>query len=87
MSLSAGLFERAEAIARQLAELYPEADDAMILALDLLPHAPGAEALITQRLAQPGRNALRQAYARALVRMQRAADAAREYRELTQRDP
>ncbi len=88
LSLSAGLFERAEAIARQLAELYPEADDAMILALDLLPHAPGAEALITQRLAaQPGRNALRQAYARALVRMQRAADAAREYRELTQRDP
>jgi tetratricopeptide (TPR) repeat protein len=88
LSLSAGLFERAEAIARQLAELYPEADDAMILALDLLPHAPGAEALITQRLAaQPGRNALRQAYARALVRMQRAADAAREFRELTQRDP
>ncbi|MDP0971393.1 tetratricopeptide repeat protein, partial [Klebsiella pneumoniae] len=63
-------------------------DDAMQLAVDLLPVEPKAEALISARLQQnPGQHALRQAYARALIQSQRPAEAAREFRLLTEATP
>ncbi|HEY8878309.1 MAG TPA: tetratricopeptide repeat protein [Roseateles sp.] len=88
LSINAGQNDRALALTRELHEALPEGDDAMQLAVDLLPAEPQAEDLITQRLKQrPDQHALRQAYARALIQGQRPADAAREFRLLTEATP
>ncbi|MDR7272552.1 tetratricopeptide (TPR) repeat protein [Pelomonas saccharophila] len=88
LSINAGQNARALALARELNQLEPEGDDAMQLAVDLMPSEPKAEALITERLQQkPEQHALRQAYARALILGQRPADAAREFRALTEATP
>ena len=88
LAQAAGESARALALTRELAVALPDGDDAMQLALDLLPAQPAAESLITDRLAQkPDQPALRQAYARALARAQRPADAAREFRSLTEQTP
>ncbi len=88
LAINAGQNARALALARELNQLEPEADDAMQLAVDLMPAEPKAEALITERLQQkPEQHALRQAYARALILNQRPAEAAREFRLLTEATP
>ncbi|RZJ07818.1 MAG: tetratricopeptide repeat protein, partial [Rubrivivax sp.] len=88
LALNAGENARALDLTRQLHEAAPEGDDAMQLAVDLMPTEPKAEALVAERLkARPDQHALRQAYARTLVKMQRPAEAAREFRMLTEATP
>ncbi|MDN3922383.1 tetratricopeptide repeat protein [Roseateles violae] len=88
LALQAGETAQALELTRELAQAAPELDDAMQLALELMPTRPEAEALITARLqAQPQNNALRLAYGRALARAQRAAEAAREFRTVTETSP
>ncbi|MET0519216.1 MAG: tetratricopeptide repeat protein [Burkholderiaceae bacterium] len=84
----AGDNERALGLTRELAQAAPDTDEPMQLALDLLPSTPAAEALITAELqAKPGNSQLRLAYGRALARAQRAGDAAREFRKVTELSP
>lgn len=88
LAVNAGENARALALTRELHRALPEGDDAMQLAVDLLPVEPQAEALISERLQQrPDQHALRQAYGRALIKAQRPADAAREFRLLTEVTP
>ena len=88
LSINAGENARALALTRELNAALPDSDDAMQLAVDLLPAEPQAESLITERLKlKPDQPALRQAYARALVQAQRPVDAAREFRVLTTTSP
>ncbi|HEY0957171.1 MAG TPA: tetratricopeptide repeat protein [Roseateles sp.] len=88
LALNAGENARALALTRELSQALPDGDDAMQLAVDLLPAEPQAEGLIVERLTRkPDQHALRQAYARALVKAQRPADAAREFRTLTEVTP
>ncbi|NCT82938.1 MAG: tetratricopeptide repeat protein [Comamonadaceae bacterium] len=88
LSLNAGENARALALTRELHQALPDGDDAMQLAIDLMPAEPQAESLITERLQQkPDQHALRQAYGRALIQAQRPADAAREFRVLTVATP
>jgi tetratricopeptide (TPR) repeat protein len=88
LALNAGDSARALALTRELAAALPDGDDAMQLAVDLMPAQPQAEGLITERLHQhPEQHALRQAYGRALIKAQRTAEAAREFRLLTEATP
>lgn len=88
LALKAGDHARALALTRELNTALPDGDDAMQLAVDLLPTEPEAESLITTRLQQkPDQHALRQAYGRALIQAQRPVEAAREFRILTQTTP
>ncbi|HEY1132848.1 MAG TPA: tetratricopeptide repeat protein [Roseateles sp.] len=88
LSLNAGDNARALTLTRELSQVLPDSDDAMQLAVDLLPAEPQAESLITERLQRkPDQHALRQAYGRALIQAQRPADAAREFRLLTETTP
>ena len=88
LNIAAGDTARAFSLNKDLAAEYPDADDAMQLALELMATRPEAESLIKARLAkQPGNQALRLAYGQALVRAQRAADAAKEFRTVTQAAP
>jgi tetratricopeptide (TPR) repeat protein len=87
LAINAGENARALTLTRELEQALPDGDDAMQLAVDLMPE-PQAEALIAARLQQkPDQHALRQAYGRALVKAQRPADAAREFRLLTEATP
>jgi len=88
LAIVAGENARALKLTRELSAALPEGDDAMQLALDLLPAEPQAESLITARLQQkPDQHALRQAYGRALIKAQRTVDAQREFRTLTEATP
>ena len=88
LAINAGENTRALALTRELATALPDGDDAMQLALDLMPTEPQAETLVTARLQQqPQLHALRQAYGRALLKAQRPAEAAREFRLLTVATP
>lgn len=88
LSINAGQNARALALTRELHQALPEGDDAMQLAVDLMPAEPQAEGLIAERLKEkPEQHALRQAYARALIQSQRPAEAAREFRVLTETTP
>ncbi|MFG6468529.1 tetratricopeptide repeat protein [Roseateles sp. BYS87W] len=88
LALNAGQNARAWTLTQELHQLAPEGDDALQLAIDLLPTEPQAEALIAERLQQqPDRHGLRQAYGRALLQAQRPVEAAREFRTLTQTTP
>ena len=88
LNLAAGDSQRALALTEEIAAFAPEADEAMQLALDLLPQAAQAEALITRRLQlKPDNLALQLAYGRALARAQRPAEAAREFRAITIASP
>ncbi len=88
LSLNAGDNARALTLTRELSQALPDSDDAMQLAVDLMPAEPQAESLITERLQRkPDQHALRQAYGRALIQAQRPADAAREFRQLTETTP
>jgi tetratricopeptide (TPR) repeat protein len=87
-AINAGENARALALTRELDQALPDSDDTMQLAIDLLPAEPQAESLITTRLQQkPDQHALRQAYGRTLVKAQRPADAARQFRLLTEATP
>lgn len=73
---------------RAAAKDFPDREEPLLMALELLPRRPEAESLITAELqAKPDKQALRLAYARALARAQRPGDAAREFRILTQESP
>ncbi len=88
LAVNAGDNARALTLTRELNQALPDNDDAMQLAVDLMPTEPQAEALITERLkAKPDQHAVRQAYARALVKAQRPLEAAREFRLLTEATP
>ncbi|MFT7771709.1 tetratricopeptide repeat protein [Roseateles sp.] len=88
LAINAGESARALALTRELSQALPDGDDAMQLAVDLMPTEPQAEGLITERLQRkPDQHALRQAYGRALIQAQRPADAAREFRQLTVATP
>lgn len=88
LSINAGENARALALTRELNQLAPDGDDAMQLAVDLMAAEPQAESLISARLQQkPEQHALRQAYGRALIQAQRPAEAAREFRLLTEATP
>lgn len=88
MALSADENDKALALTRTAAKEFPQADEPLLLALDLMPARAEAENLITERLlAQPNHHALRLAYGRTLARAQRAADAAREFRIVTLATP
>ncbi len=88
LSLAAGDSKRTLALTQEVISLAPASDDAMQLALELLPLEPQAEVLIgTQLQAQPDNVGLRLAYGRALARAQRPAEAAREFRAITQASP
>ena len=88
LAQAAGDTATALKISRELAETNPQLEDAMQLALDLMPSQPEAEALITARLkAQPANYALRQAYGRALVRAQRPEDAVQQFRAVVEAAP
>ncbi len=88
LNLAAGDTARALTLTRALHEAVPDGDDAMQLAVELLPTQPDAEDLIASRLQQkPEQQALRQAYARALLQARRSGDAAREFRTLTAQTP
>lgn len=88
LAINAGDNARALGLTRDLAEAMPEGDDAALLAIELLHSEPQAESVIAERLArQPDQPALRQAYGRALLKAQRPAEAAREFRQLTQATP
>lgn len=88
LALSAGDGAEALSLTQAVASAAPETDDAMLLALELMPTQPAAEALVTSRLqAQPDNFALRVAYGRALARAQRVADAVREFSTVTKAQP
>ena len=88
LALNAGDNARALALTRELHQAVPDNDDAMQLAIELMPAEPQAESLITERLQQkPGQHALRQAYGRALIQAQRPAEAAQQFRLLTEAAP
>jgi len=88
LAINAGENARALTLTRELQKALPDGDDAMQLAIDLMPAEPQAEALVVERLkARPDQHGLRQAYARALVKAQRPAEAAREFRLLTEATP
>ncbi|MCY4747014.1 tetratricopeptide repeat protein [Pelomonas sp. UHG3] len=88
LAVNAGENGRALTLIHELDKALPDGDDAMQLAVDLMPSEPQAESFITARLARkPDQHALRQAYARTLLKVQRNADAAREFRLLTEATP
>jgi len=88
LAQAAGDTATALKITRELAESSPQLDDAMQLALDLMPSQPEAEALVGARLkAQPANHALRLAYGRALVRAQRPEDATRQFGAVVEAAP
>lgn len=88
LALSADEADKALAQTRAAAKDFPAADEVLLMALDLMPQRPEVESLITARLQQqPDLHALRVAYGRTLAGMQRAADAAREFRIVTQAAP
>lgn len=87
-ALNAGDNDLAVSLVRELVLAYPQADEPLLLALDVMPVRAEVEELITARLqARPEHHSLRMAYARTLARSQRAADAAREFRTVTTSAP
>lgn len=88
LAKNADRYETALIHVRAAAKDFPEREEPLLMALELLPRRPEAEALVTAELqAKPDKQALRLAYARALARAQRPGDAAREFRVLTQESP
>jgi len=84
----AGEVEDAMTLTRSAASEFADAEEPLILALDLMGQRAEAETLIKSALqAKPDNHGLRQAYGRALARAQRPADAAREFRLLTEQMP
>lgn len=88
LALNAGDSRLALTMARESGSDFPDADEPLLLALDVMPGLAEAENLVTARLQnQPQQHALRMAYGRTLARMQRSGDAAREFRSVTEAAP
>lgn len=86
--LAAGLPVQALGLARAAQTDDAAAPGPVLLALDLLPGTPDAEALVTTYLARAeAEPALRLAYVRTLTQSQRYADASRQLERLTQDRP
>jgi len=86
--LQAGDTERALTLVRQAHELDVAAVGPVLAALDLMPRAAAAEALVRSYLRTPqAEPAVRLAYARALVQAQRLGDAVAELELVTQQQP
>ena len=86
--LAAGEPSKALGLAQRAAAAEPSDDGPALLALEMLPATPEAEAVVTSRLAAPPANpALRMLYVRTLAGSQRVADATRQVELLTQRQP
>jgi tetratricopeptide (TPR) repeat protein len=86
--LAAGEPEIALALARDAQRLQPDAPGPALLALELMPRLPAAEAVVQAYLAAPGATTpMRLAYVRALTGAQRYADAARELETATREQP
>jgi tetratricopeptide (TPR) repeat protein len=81
---TAGNTMLALALARSAQADDPAAPGPALLALDLLPATPGAEAMVADYLARPDAEpAVRLAYVRLLTQSQRYADASRQLERLT----
>ncbi len=80
---------KALVFAQRAATANPAADGPTLLALDLLPAAPEAEAIVKTRLAAtpPASAAMRLLYVRTLAASQRLTDAAAQVTALTQSEP
>lgn len=88
LAIQAGDKATALARVRELAASAPSSRDAVQMAVELMPSVPEAESLVTDRLAaDPQNTSLRIEYARALARMERTADATREFRKVTEMAP
>ena len=88
LALLAGETRQALDFTYEVETMVPKSDEPMQLALELMPSQPGAETLVTARLqAQADNHQLRLAYARALARAQRIAEAVREFRLITMAAP
>jgi tetratricopeptide (TPR) repeat protein len=88
MWLAAGDAERAFKLVRQAQSEDPASTAAVLLALELTPSRPDAEALVANYLKSPTADvAVRRAYAGTLVTMQRYADAIGQLELVTQRQP
>ena len=80
--------QRALELAREAARLEPAAEGPVLLALEMLPGEPGAEALVRSYLdRKPDAAAVRLAYVRALFTSQRYAEAVSQLEQATQADP
>jgi len=87
--LAAGEPSKALGYAQRAAAVTPGADGPTLLALDLLPAAPDAEAIVKARLAAtpPAPATVRLLYVRTLAASQRLGDAAEQVTALTRSDP
>jgi tetratricopeptide (TPR) repeat protein len=86
--LAAGDVDRALALAEQAHRADPASGGPALLALELMPQRPQAEAVVIGHLAQPGAEvAMRLNYARALTQAQRFPDALRELQAVTRQQP
>ncbi|RZL36516.1 MAG: tetratricopeptide repeat protein [Rubrivivax sp.] len=88
LAINAGENARALALTRELQKALPDGDDAMLLAIDLMPAEPQAESLVTERLKlRPDQHGLRLDEGAGVGLAQRPAEAAREFRTLTEVTP
>ena len=86
--LAAGDSERALALAQQTRRDDPAATSPVLLAMELMPTQPTAEALVTSHLQQPGADPqMRLAYVRALTIAQRFVDAVGQLDTVTREQP
>lgn len=86
--LAAGNADKALEFARRANAADPTAEGPALLALDMLPATPAAEAIVAAQLAaKPGSAAVRLFYVRSLVAAQRLGDAAGQLEVLTKSDP
>jgi tetratricopeptide (TPR) repeat protein len=86
--LAAGDTAKALEFAQRASAASPGADGPALLALDLLPAMPAAEAIVTTRIATPPSSpGVRLLYVRTLAASQRLADAAQQAEALTKSDP
>ncbi len=86
--LSAGDADRALKLLRQAQAEDPMAAGPVLLALELMPKRPEAEAIVTAYLKTPGADlGIRRAYAAALVNAQRYADAMAQLEAVTRQQP
>ena len=86
--LAAGDTAKALAFARRAGDADPGSEGAALLALDLLPGTPDAEAIVKRQLAaRPNSPTVRLLYVRTLATSQRLGEAATEIEVLTRADP
>jgi tetratricopeptide (TPR) repeat protein len=85
--MAAGDAQQAYARLKQALSLNPALTTAGLLATDLMVNVPEAEAIVTGQLAASPSDALRLAYARRLLSMQRTADATAQLDQVVKTQP